>query len=398
MNEASGPSPVPSEAVSASPPAPLRRLQFMLPVLRDPPYTGGELYSLHVARALSRAWSMDALTYEDLGMDNRAPAAAFADAALSALRMRRFIGPVLQDTILYRPGATLNRRLRAAGIGPIVSFGQAVYPQRARSRLGKFARMLYYRRYLATCDAHIVVSRHMAELYRRLRIRRPIEVIYPGFDLRSRTSAYRREARAQGAIRIITAGTFIPSKGQRVLVDGIAKMLEDRPDLRGRFVAELYGNPAADPAYHRSLVAAIARKRIGDTVGLHAHVPQKELWRHFAASDVFVFVASGEGFPLVVGEAMLLGCVPVVAAGGANDEMIATGVSGIVTQANASALARALVSLIDHPERIARMSAAATQQALEFAASWDETTAAFGDALDRLLAAVAPQPGSPTAG
>ncbi len=161
-------------------------LLFILPAIRDQAITGGEIYTMHVMRSLRARWDLRTLTYADVGIDNRAPAHEFARAAVAALERMRYQGPVLEDTILYRVGARLNHALHAKGIGPIVGFGQAVYPRRARSRIGQLARMVPYRQYLAGCDGHLVVGEQMAALHRRLRIRRPTLVVRPGFDLPGR--------------------------------------------------------------------------------------------------------------------------------------------------------------------------------------------------------------------
>jgi len=362
-------------------------LLFITPVVRDRPTTGGELYTLHLVRALSASWELHTLTYADLGVDNRAPAGAFTGAVLDAIRRMGHNGPILEDSIIYRVGAPLNRRLHEEGLGPIIGFGQAAYHRRATTPMGRFARMLFLRRYLVSCDAHIVVSAHLASLQRRLRVNLPTAVVRPGFDLLEQMERYVRPETSPEHLRLITAGVYIPAKGQHLLLKAVRSLAAARPATRARLTVECYGHQYADGAYYRSLTKFVERHDLGRMVQLNAQVPQTELWLRMAACDAFVFIASGEGFGMVVGESMLLGCTPVVSKGEPMAEMLDDGVSGVSVRPRSNAIARVIEALLDDAEARSRMSSSARTKALSFARAWPETEYLFGRELDRLIGA-----------
>jgi glycosyltransferase involved in cell wall biosynthesis len=99
----------------------------------------------------------------------------------------------------------------------------------------------------------------------------------------------------------------------------------------------------------------------GERVKLLGFVNQSALPEVYRAADVLVLPSQYEPFGVVVNEAMLCGCVPVVTDRvGARFDLIEDGRTGFVYPAgDVGKLAELLRSLLGEPERLARMSAAA---------------------------------------
>jgi glycosyltransferase involved in cell wall biosynthesis len=99
-------------------------------------------------------------------------------------------------------------------------------------------------------------------------------------------------------------------------------------------------------------------------VKLLGFVNQSALPEVYRASDVLVLPSQYEPFGVVVNEAMLCGCVPVVADRvGARFDLIEEGQTGFVYPAgDIGKLAELLRDLLGEPERLARMSAAAGEK------------------------------------
>lgn len=81
-----------------------------------------------------------------------------------------------------------------------------------------------------------------------------------------------------------------------------------------------------------------------------------EVARHLAEAQVFVLLSDHEGLPLTVIEAMRAGLPVVASAVGGIPELVDDGVSGLlVSEAKPEAVAKALSTLLDTPERARQM-------------------------------------------
>lgn len=105
----------------------------------------------------------------------------------------------------------------------------------------------------------------------------------------------------------------------------------------------------------------------------------------YAASDLVVLTSDNEGMPVTLIEASLAGRACVATDVGSTSEVVLHGLTGLLTRCDPEALAEAIRSLLDDPERRGRFGRAARVHAL----------ATFGLAeLTRRLAAVYASPGS----
>lgn len=166
-------------------------------------------------------------------------------------------------------------------------------------------------------------------------------------------------ARHVGAARpvILFAGRMIADKGVGDLIDALAHLRSDFPDLRALFIGD-----GQDRAVFETQVQRLG---LEDRVCWAGWVPPETITSWMAAGDVFVLpskVFEAQGLVLV--EAMLTG-VPIVASriGGIPD-MIEDKVTGrLVPPGNCTALAATLTEVLRNPATRSRLAANARERA-----------------------------------
>jgi glycosyltransferase involved in cell wall biosynthesis len=193
-----------------------------------------------------------------------------------------------------------------------------------------------------------------------LRPRRPrIEVIPNGFDLRPPPPGPpRAELRAALGVRedetlLLAVGRLAPQKDYPRLLDAVAR-LAGRPGLRLAIAGDGPERPRLEALLReRPLPVAL--------LGTRRDVP--DLLR---AADLFVLSSHIEGFPNVVGEALLAERPVVATAAGGVPEVLRDGVDGrVVPVGDAEALAGAIAELLDAPEAARRMAASGARRVRE---------------------------------
>lgn len=216
--------------------------------------------------------------------------------------------------------------------------------------------------------AHRLLSqtREDIEVARRYRLCRPdrIEYIGNGIDVRRFSRAAVPGARAavraalgfaDGDVVVGVVGRLVDEKGFREFARALEILLPAHPRLRGLLVAphDAGQSDALDPD---RLLAAVDRSRV---VHLGHRDDMPEI---YAAMDVFALPSYREGLPRTVMEAAAMG-LPVVASDirGCR-EVVRDGKTGLlVAPRDAAALAAALGSLIDDPERRRSMGEAGSR-------------------------------------
>ncbi|MBX7187494.1 MAG: glycosyltransferase family 4 protein [Vicinamibacteria bacterium] len=358
----------------------MKPLLFIVPALPQPPTTGGEIFNQRLAHGLAAEWDLTVATFADLGGSAQMTAAEFERRLVAFVKGGVEPGPVLLDTYLYRQFDGALDRLRALGFGPFIGFGQAWYPGRYRSFLSRARVQARLMRLLRRLDHHVVVSESLESDYARLGIPPAmVDVVLPGFDLASSLPSAPSER--SGPLRVRIAGTYMPAKGQHLLIEAIERLVAANPDLPAVMRIEAIGPKGQAPEYVRDLQARADRLPPG-LVTLSGATTQPELWKAFSDTDVFCFPAAGEGLGMVVVEAMLCGAFPLVSPDGPLVEVV--GKAGRVVPRDATSIAAALSELLADPALPSRRREA-MERARAIAPAWSQSVERVGHSVSRAL-------------
>jgi glycosyltransferase involved in cell wall biosynthesis len=154
-------------------------------------------------------------------------------------------------------------------------------------------------------------------------------------------------------VRFLWAGNFSINKGGHYL-------LQAWKSLKVR-------NEAQIDVFGRQGLPHTLIKNLPESINFHKTVLRSELYEHYRRADVLVFPTLGDGFGMVVTEALAQG-LPVITTNQAGAaDLVHHGVNGlIVPSGNVESLAEALNWCITHRSELKAMR----QAALETAASW----------------------------
>jgi glycosyltransferase involved in cell wall biosynthesis len=225
---------------------------------------------------------------------------------------------------------------------------------------GRFRRRAALRAAIAVSGATIAVSHRLADDLRRdlLLPRSRVAMISNGVIAAAPASPapVRGELRLDEADRLLVAvGNLYPVKGHVHLIDAMALLAPRHPRLhvaicgRGDLRAEL-------EARARTLGVA-ARVHL---LGLRSDVAGV-----LAAADAFVLPSLSEGLPLALLEAMFAARPIVASAVGEIPAVLAHGDAGVLVEpGSAAALAEAIGSFLEHPDRARQLGERARRRAL----------------------------------
>ena len=175
---------------------------------------------------------------------------------------------------------------------------------------------------------------------------------------------------------MVTTSSDVAMKGLVPLLEAAAKLREHRA-----IELVIIGRPKPDGP----VAQAIARLGLTDVVTTVSGVSDEEMARLYGEAAVAVVPSLYEGFSLPAIEAMACGVAVVATTGGAIPEVVGPDAALLVSPGDADALAAAIATLLDDPERRRRMGAAGRARVME-RFTWQVTargTAACYDAVLR---------------
>ena len=151
---------------------------------------------------------------------------------------------------------------------------------------------------------------------------------------------------------ITTASADSAMKGQRFLLEAVAKLRTERPDVTLTVIGK--------PKEGGSTLATIDDLGLGDAVTFVSGVTDQRIVDLYSEASAAVVPSLYEGFSLPAIEAMSCGVPLVATTGGALPEVVGTdGVTAFtVDPGDSSALAAKLAYVLDHPDVAARVGAA----------------------------------------
>jgi glycosyltransferase involved in cell wall biosynthesis len=216
---------------------------------------------------------------------------------------------------------------------------------------------------LALATKVSVASAFTEDSLARFDLRVPIVVTPYGFPIESFTA---RTHPPTGRFTVLSVGTHDLRKGTPYLLEAWRRAA--LPDAELHLVGPLrLAKPFVD--------------RYAGTFRHWPHVPKSELGAHYAAADLLVFPTLGDGFGLVIQEAMCSGTPVVTTPCGGGPECITDGVDGwIVPPRDIDAMVDKLRDCAANRDRVYDIGRAARARAERW--TWRDAGRALVDALE----------------
>jgi len=158
---------------------------------------------------------------------------------------------------------------------------------------------------------------------------------------------------------IVSSGRLVPWKGFSVLIEVIANLAKEHPQISLIVVG--------DGPERNNLEEKVSALKISKHVRFVDSISKDALGATVKAADVFVLNTSYEGLSHQLIEVMDLGTPIVTTNVGGNPELITDGVNGyLVEYNNSEALEEAILRVLNHPESVERMIQSARARSKDF--------------------------------
>lgn len=168
-----------------------------------------------------------------------------------------------------------------------------------------------------------------------------IVVISNGVDLPNLSKDY---SNIKSPLHFLNVGSLTLKKGQKFLIEGVAKVLSVRPNS---IILDIYG----DGQEFDNLSSLIGDFK--DNIKIHKPVLKDELNKIYLNSDVFVLSSLYEGSPNVLLEAMSFGLCSISTAVSGAEDIIKDRDSGIlISKKSSEAIKDVIIELIDNKEKL----------------------------------------------
>jgi len=166
-----------------------------------------------------------------------------------------------------------------------------------------------------------------------------------------------RSRRDASTVTVSYLGNLLESKGVLDTVKAAKIVIDKYPKVRFKFAGSCWVQGAEMKKY---AFRFIRENHLGNNIEFIGRVLDDEKEKFLVDTDIFVFPSWYEGHPIVIIEAMAAGC-PVISTKnvGAIHETVIDGKTGIlVEKKNPTAVAEAIIKLIEHPELRIKMGMA----------------------------------------
>jgi len=210
------------------------------------------------------------------------------------------------------------------------------------------------------CDVITCPAPSAVEILTAYGVRRPIEMLANGIDLRAFETAQPGDVRARLGIGaqervILYCGRLAKEKNLTFMLQALRDLLLRKDGARLLLVGE--GTEA------EALMREAGRLGLGERVLFAGQLPYAEVPACYAASDLFVMTSVTEVRPLALLEAMASGLPVVAIAAHGLTDTITPGVDGLLTQNDAAAFAAAVERLVTDDAQRRTMGRRARQTA-----------------------------------
>jgi glycosyltransferase involved in cell wall biosynthesis/predicted metal-dependent phosphoesterase TrpH len=174
----------------------------------------------------------------------------------------------------------------------------------------------------------------------------------------------------QGAFNVLYSGRITREKGVELLADAFLLARESNPDLH---LVLAGGGPEQERL----------GERIGDSASFLGWLEGSELARVYASADAFLFPSATDTFGQVILEAQASGLPVIAVAEGGPLSLIEDRTTGLLREADPSALAGALLELACSPVLRERLSSAALSSVRQ--RTWEQALMRLADGYQRVL-------------
>lgn len=226
------------------------------------------------------------------------------------------------------------------------------------SLVAKVSRRMYVsidRKIAERADRVIAVSNACAqELREWYGLKKDIEVIYNGVDVRFFTPANRNHNQAY----ILYCGALITKKGLPDLIRSATYICQEYPDMR--FIL------AGDGPLEKQLKRLVHQLGLDNNFSFIGYLGRNELLGYYQNATICVLPSYHEGLPTVLLEAMSCEIPTVATSVAGNSEVVKDGETGfLVPPHQPKRLAEAILTLLGDKKLRQEMGARARKQALE---------------------------------
>jgi colanic acid/amylovoran biosynthesis glycosyltransferase len=177
---------------------------------------------------------------------------------------------------------------------------------------------------------------------------------------------------------VLCVGRLVSAKGQLILIEAVAQLIESGRKIRLRFVG--------DGPDRKELENLVALKGLMSHICFEGSVNQDRIQEFYTAADIFALASFAEGIPVVLMEAMAME-IPCVATNiNGIPELIRDGVDGLlVAPSDVQGLSVALMRLMNEAalrESLGKAGRLRVQQSYEISKSADRLAALFRHRLE----------------
>lgn len=269
----------------------------------------------------------------------------------------RWLARLIRPDVVHAHWVPYGYAPLMAGLRPLVvtAWGSDVFlPQTFTPETNEQIDQVLCQANLVTCDSMDM----RATILRRNEGRVPIEVIQWGVD----TKLFRPDVDVGDLRSVLDLGSgpvvfnprqLDPVYNPETVLQAIPRVLREVPEAR--FIFKHYIQEPERVAEIRQLAHDLG---IAASVRFLDSVPYETMARLYALAEITVSVASSDGTPMSLLEAMAAGSVPVVSDLPSLREWVSDGSNGrVVPPRDVEALATALIDLLRDPAKLARMRA-----------------------------------------
>lgn len=183
------------------------------------------------------------------------------------------------------------------------------------------------------------------------------------------------------ALQLLAVGTITPRKGHLLLVDALAHLYREQPELNWHLTC--IGSLDRDPAAAHALHQRIADHGLTGRITLRGEQPAVQLTEAYQHADLFVLPSHHEGYGMVFTEALAHGLPILSTTAGAIPDTVPAGASLLVPPGDEDALRHALACALNDSTLRAELAAGARRAALSLH-DWDTAVGRWLAAFDQV--------------